>query len=123
MKASIQQLFGLLASVLAVQLVSGCASRLDAQHPWDKGWRLGKVEAVGDQSGRVTVHTDCRERLGREWPYPQVAVVSYSYGGSPTLRQNRLVGVLPQTSLTPGDAVFIKIDDCSVPLETSTTGQ
>lgn len=115
MKYSIQPLHGLLALVLLL-LMSGCASSLDAQHPWGQGWRIGKVEALGDKSGLI-IHTDCRERLGREWPHPQVAVVSYSYGGSPTLRQNRLVGVPAQTSLMPGDAVYIKLDDCSVPLE------
>ncbi len=117
MLISIPKSFCLVACALVTICESGCASYMDSRYPWDKAWRLGKVETLGDGGPDTVIHTNCRELMGQNWPYSRVAIVSCSYGSSPTLRHKRLVGVPPNISLALGDKVYVKVDDCATPLQ------
>jgi hypothetical protein len=110
------------ATALCVTAISGCGHmgpELDGYHD---GWRRATVKAV------LTVDTvvskgmidDCRSAFGAQAAQMKFAWATYPYGGSATLKQDRIVAVPEGFAVHVGDHVAINTRDCAQPLKALT---
>ena len=101
----------ILGCALAVA-ISGCATVYEDRYAFNEGWRKARVEEVGLASElRLTASTGCRSSVPPEQlMHRNFARLSYSNVGH---RRTRIVPVPTGVTLTPGDAVYLKIGSCS----------
>lgn len=99
--------------------LSACATSLDAQHPMEQGWRVGHIDhevTLDESTPLVRFGEDCR---GIPLPAEQTAPVRWVmlHFRRPPEEVFRIVPVWAGATLTEGQVVYVKVDDCAKPLE------
>lgn len=105
--------------VVAATLTTACATRPQVTaDAYAQGWRRAEVLAIGkDQLAVPSRKEDCRAALGADAGYTWFAVTSYSWGGSPNLREKRIVAIPNDVDVKVGEWVYVSINDCRLALK------
>jgi hypothetical protein len=102
------------AALCALLAMAGCTSTNLTALPSDDGWRQARVEAVVQDTRAWPAHAmACQGELIHASAARHLAVLSYSYGGSPTLRAMRLALVQDKDDVAVGDRVQVHLGHCS----------
>jgi hypothetical protein len=102
----------LLTSVIAL---TACATQISGK-AYDQGWRRVQVhELMTTNTAATRVDKDCRPQLASAG-YTRFALVSYSFGGNPNLRNKMVVAIPNDLVLKGADQAFGNTQDCQLPL-------
>ena len=97
----------------ACLILAGCAAPVyESRYPYERGWRVGKVLAVGDPASfgdKFDVAEDCRPELPTH--EGKMALVRFYREGRPRLR---LAIVAPDRPVEALASVYVNADDCRV---------
>jgi hypothetical protein len=112
-------------TVLTASLAcTGCAVTPDpasvvSSAQYDAGWRRAVITDVRNAPSAATddAHVQCQGFTQPHPGTPRIAMTSYSFGGSPTLRNLRLAPAPSDLPLALGSTVLVNILDCSEPLQ------
>ncbi len=108
-----RRLAGVVALVCGC-VASGCVNEYNLQHRYDDGWRVAKVEKVGDDlKAPRSPADDCRSKvLSTANPSPRYAGVWFVE----IRRVQRRIVLLPDDRAVAVDSmVYVNLRDCSVP--------
>lgn len=108
-----------LTLLCAISLQAACANKSASLHDFQQGWRQGTVLTVVNAREPIHMHVDQDCRISPDAAATQAqryALVSYSWGGNPNLRSNRLVGIPADAAVSRGDTVRINIASCLTPI-------
>ena len=103
------------AATVTIACAPGSHALTDASY--SQGWRRALVVAIGtDQLVVRSSKEDCRTARGAEAGFTRFAMASYSFGGNPNLREQRIVAIPNDVDVKVGDWVAISITDCRLAL-------
>lgn len=110
--------------LLAISLVAlaGCASSLyEGKYEWSEGWRKGEVIKVqtAAEMERPRFYECVRNASPQQLATGTFAVVKYK---RMSRTQRRAVPLQPGEKVRVGDAVYVKVDDCTTQLVARTAG-
>lgn len=105
-----------LAAGMALLALSGCATTpYEGKYAWSEGWR--KAEAVAVQTAgemrRPSFHTCVRNASPEQISTTKFAIVKYR---QVSRTHTRAVPLQPADQVAPGQAVYVKVDDCTTPI-------
>lgn len=112
--------------VALLSLATGCSTIYEGKFDSDDGWRVGKVIATGtDNTLFKTAGLDCRReqlsdatRITNQFAYVQFEFHAlfgkYFYGGAK--RRHAIVFIPANESYRNGEAVYVNIRNCKMPL-------
>lgn len=102
-----------LAAVMGLVALAGCASpRYEDKYAWSEGWRKAEVVSVqtAAELERPRFYTCVRNAGAEQSATTSFAVVKYRQFSR---TQRWAVPVEPGHALAAGQAVYVKVDDCS----------
>jgi len=108
----------------ALLILPACAElpKQAANGEFQDGWRMARVESLQPLAGDST-QVGCHHAQSQASQSGPRVLVSYSWGGSATLRSKRLVhlpaGTEASQNIKVGDKVRVNITDCQAPLRTT----
>jgi hypothetical protein len=99
--------------ILLVSILAACANFSDDNNlAWDKGWRKGKVTAVGDGAPFVNkLEESCKAVSASQQPQTRYATIRYRSNSSPAWRT---VPIPQGVAWKKDDDIFINIRTCEV---------
>jgi len=103
------------ASACAFLALTGCASTDQSPYAWSQGWRKAEVLAVqtAAEMERPGFSSCVRSASSHQLATTRFAVVKYR---QMSRTQRRAVPLQAGEKVAPGDAVYVKADDCSTPI-------
>jgi hypothetical protein len=101
-----------LATAVAL-MTTACTTYTDPTSTHAQGWRRAQILVLDkDQLAAQSVEQDCRTAQPASDGEGRFALVSYSYGGNPNLRANRIARMPNELDVSVGDWVFVNVGDC-----------
>lgn len=110
-----------LLMVCAVAVMTAACSTVDLPtSAYRDGWRRAEVIQLVSRD-QVLKHADedCRSEASNHQANSGFALVSYSYGGSPTMLKHRVARVPEGSTFKKGEVVFVNSLRCDEPLATT----
>lgn len=97
-------------------LLTACASTVhEGKYLWSEGWRKAEVVAVqtAAEMERPQFYTCVRTATPEQLATARFAIVKYR---QVSRTQWRAVPLQPADKVSSGDAVYVKVDDCTAPI-------
>jgi hypothetical protein len=110
----------LMVCAVAVAVMATACSTVDLPNSaYRDGWRRAEVMQLVSKD-QVLKHADedCRSEASNRQANSGFALVSYSYGGSPTMRKHRVARMPDGSTLQKGGMVYVNTVDCTASLAT-----